>query len=342
MTDVTDRLNEARLCTYLEAHLEGFEGPLSARKFSGGQSNPTFRIDARSGVYVLRRKPPGALLKSAHAVDREYRVLEALADTTVPVARPLLLCEDEAVIGSVFYLMSFVDGRVFWDPALPAQSPEQRKELYKELIRVLAKLHDTDIGAVGLADYGKPGNYFERQVKRWTEQYRASETTTLAAMETLIDWLPAHLPPDDGQQSLIHGDYRLDNLMFHSTGSGAVAVLDWELSTLGHPLADLAYLCMCLRLPASGQIKGLAGLDRSALGIPDEAAMVSRYCQLRGIGPIEHWTFYLAFSFFRLAAILQGVLKRGLDGSASSNRALEVGRMAGELAEFAVELIEAP
>jgi aminoglycoside phosphotransferase (APT) family kinase protein len=328
------------LAAYLETAIDGFRGPLTLEKFSGGQSNPTFLLRAASGDYVLRRQPPGALLKGAHAVDREYRVLVALKDSSVPVARAHHLCQDLDVIGSLFYLMSFEQGRIFWDPALPTLPREQRAPLYDELIRVLATLHDVDVDAVNLADYGRPGNYFERQIGMWTRQYRASETGHLAAMETLIAWLPAHLPQDDGQLSLVHGDYRLDNLIFDSSEPRVLALLDWELSTLGHPLADLAYFCMCLRLPSTGHISGLAGKDRAELGIPTEAELVARYCALRGISQIADWHFYLAFSFFRLAAILQGVLKRAQDGNASSDQALQVGQMAGQLAQLAVDLIE--
>ena len=339
ITDVKN-LDTVKLAAYLETQIDGFQGPLTAEKFAGGQSNPTFLLKARSGDYVLRRQPPGALLKGAHAVDREYRVLDALRDTGVPVAHAYHLCEDREVIGSIFYVMRFVQGRIFWDPALPELPRAQRAALYSELIRVLATLHDVDVNAVGLGDYGRPGNYFERQIGMWSKQYRAAETETIDAMETLIAWLPANMPVDDGQLSLVHGDYRLDNLIFDPTEARVLAVLDWELSTLGHPLADLAYFCMCLRLPSSGQISGLADKNREQLGIPTEAALVAEYCALRGVGAIDNWPFYLAFSFFRLVAILQGVLKRALDGNASSDQAVQVGKMAGHLAQLAVALIE--
>lgn len=341
MTSDVKSLDTVKLAAYLEAHIDGFHGPLTAEKFAGGQSNPTFLLKARSGDYVLRRQPPGALLKGAHAVDREYRVLDALKESAVPLARAYHLCTEPAVIGSMFYVMSFEQGRIFWDPALPQLPLEQRAPLYSELIRVLAALHAVDVNAVGLGDYGRPGNYFERQVSMWTKQYRAAETGTISAMEQLITWLPANVPAEDGQLSLVHGDYRLDNLIFHPSELRVQAVLDWELSTLGHPLADLAYFCMCLRLPAMGHISGLANKNRAQLGVPDEAALVAQYCALRGLGPIENWPFYLAFSFFRLAAIVQGVLKRALDGNASNDQAAQVGQMAGHLAQLAVELIEA-
>ena len=338
-TDIKE-LDTVKLAAYLSIHVDGFQGPLSAEKFAGGQSNPTFLLKAASGNYVLRRQPPGELLKGAHAVDREFRVLAALRDIDVPVARAYHLCNDAEVIGSMFYVMSFEQGRIFWDPALPELPRADRAPLYGELIRVLAALHSVDINAVGLGDYGRAGNYFERQVGMWTKQYRASETERIEAMETLIAWLPANMPADDGQLGLVHGDYRLDNLIFHPTEARVLAVLDWELSTLGHPLADLAYFCMCLRLPSSGHIAGLAGKNREELGVPSEAELVAQYCALRGIGEIENWTFCVAFSFFRLAAILQGVLKRALGGNASSDKAVEVGKMAGYLAQLAVDVIE--
>jgi len=325
---------------YLEANISGFKGLKSAKKFDGGQSNPTYLLNADSGQYVLRRQPPGELLKSAHAVDREYRVIKALKDTDVPVARADHLCEDRDVIGSLFYVMSFEDGRIFWDPALTDLKNQQRTDLYDEMNRVLAALHDVDLQAVGLSDYGRPGNYFERQISRWTKQYKASETEVIPAMDKLIAWVSKNIPEDDGQVSLIHGDYRMDNIIFHATESRALAVLDWELSTLGHPYADLAYQCMQLRVGREAVIAGLGDMDRPAHGIPTEADYVAQYCQRRGIDPIPNWNFYLAFSFFRLAAILQGVLKRAIDGNASSQKAFDYGALAPQLAEMAIDLIE--
>jgi len=325
---------------YLEANISGFKGLKSAKKFDGGQSNPTYLLNADSGQYVLRRQPPGELLKSAHAVDREYRVIKALKDTDVPVARADHLCEDRDVIGSLFYVMSFEDGRIFWDPALTDLTNQQRTDLYDEMNRVLAALHDVDLQAVGLSDYGRPGNYFERQISRWTKQYKASETEVIPAMDKLIAWVSKNIPEDDGQVSLIHGDYRMDNIIFHATESRALAVLDWELSTLGHPYADLAYQCMQLRVGREAVIAGLGDMDRPAHGIPSEADYVAQYCQRRGIDPIPNWNFYLAFSFFRLAAILQGVLKRAIDGNASSQKAFDYGALAPQLAEMAIDLIE--
>jgi len=325
---------------YLQAHIDGFDGLKSAEKFAGGQSNPTFLLTANSGQYVLRKQPPGKLLKSAHAVDREFRVIEALADTDVPVARAYHLCTDRDLIGGMFYVMSYENGRIFWDPALPDCDAPERAAIYNEMNRVLAALHDVAVDAVGLADYGRPGNYFERQISRWSAQYKASETEEIAAMDQLIVWLPANLPADDGQASLVHGDYRLDNIVFHPTEGRALAVLDWELSTLGHPYADLAYQCMQLRMGQDAVISGLGGLDRQKLGIPSEQEYVADYCRRRGLEDIPNWNFYIAFSFFRLAAILQGVLKRALDGNASSDRALEYGALAPKLANEAINVIE--
>ena len=339
MTQPNHSLDTQKLAAYLEQQVPGFKGPLTAEKFPGGQSNPTYAVSAESGRYVLRRKPPGLLLKSAHAVDREFKVIAALADTEVPVAKVYHLCEDESVIGSMFFLMEFVDGVVHWDATLPGLDNEQRRVMYDEMNRALAAMHSVDIDAVGLADFGKPGNYFERQIGRWSKQYRAAETGTIEAMEQLLTWLPDNLPADDGKVSLVHGDYRLDNMMFHATEPRILAVVDWELSTLGHPYADLAYQCMQWRLPPGGSLSGLQGEDRAALGIPSEEEYVARYCERMGIDTIENWTFYLAFSFFRLAAILQGVKKRALDGNASNDQALEMGALVEPLASAATALI---
>ncbi len=340
MTNDIHQFDTDKLARYLEDRIPGFRGPLVATKFAGGQSNPTFMLEARSGRYVLRRQPPGELLKSAHAVDREFRVLVALANTDVPVPRAYHLCEDRDVIGSMFYVMSFAAGRIFWDPSLAELDKGARAPIYAAIVETLAALHNVDVDAVGLADYGRAGNYFERQIGVWTKQYRASETERLEAMETLIEWLPANCPQDDGLPSLVHGDFRIDNLIFDAVDPKIIAILDWELSTLGNPLADLAYFCMCLRLPSVGYIPGLLGKDRGELGVPDEAAIVRRYCELRGIPAIAHWNFYLAFSFFRLAAIAQGVKKRALGGNASNARAGQVGDMARHLAEAAAALID--
>jgi aminoglycoside phosphotransferase (APT) family kinase protein len=331
-------LPESALAAYLEAHVEGFRGPLVATKFKGGQSNPTYLIDAASGKYVLRRKPPGKLLASAHAVDREFRVLGALRGSAVPVAQPLHLCADDSIIGSMFYVMAFVPGRVFWDPALPELDAPQRSAHYFAAIDALIALSQLDVAATGLADYGKPGNYFARQVARWTEQYRAAETESLYAMEQLISWLPGKVPADDGRIALVHGDFRIDNLMWSLTKPELLAIVDWELSTLGHPYADLAYFCMALRLPRNPILPGLAGVDRGALGIPDEGALIERFAAATKLDPLPHWNFLLAFQFFRLAAIAQGVLKRALQGNASSERAMQAGAMARTIAELGAAL----
>jgi len=333
-------LDDEQLARYLEQHVEGFCGPLSAEKFSAGQSNPTYLIRAASGNYVLRRKPPGNLLPSAHAVDREYRVLAALQASPVPVATPLHLCTDEAIIGSWFYLMEYVPGDIHFDPLLPDFSNSQRLACYNAIIDTLAALHRIQPAACGLADYGKPGNYFARQTDRWTRQYRASETGHAAAFESLINWLPQHIPGDDGSTALIHGDFRIDNFIFKPGSQELAAILDWELSTLGHPLADLAYFCMCLRLPRQGLIKGLAGLDRQEYGIPEERQMVDRYCRQSGRAQPQHWNFYLVFNFFRLAAIAQGVYSRALAGNASSEQGRQVGKIATMVAQMGVDLVD--
>ena len=333
-------LDTDSLAHYLERHVDSFKGPLTAKKFSGGQSNPTFLIEAASGQYVLRRQPPGKLLKSAHAVDREYRVISALANSEVPVARVYHLCQDTDVIGSMFYLMSYEQGQIFWDPALPEVEPAQRKAYYEEIIRIMAAIHNVDLAASGLTDYGKPGNYFERQLARWCDQYRAAETESKAQMDRLMSWLKDNCPEDDGSVALVHGDFRIDNIIFVADQAKGQAVLDWELSTLGHPLADLAYFCMCLRLPPSQHSKGLGGLNRAELQVPEEDDIVASYCRYRGIDSIENWNFYLAFSFFRLAAIVQGVYKRALMGNASNSNALEIGKLVDVLADMAVKLFD--
>ncbi len=338
-----DTLDEKKLSVYLEANMADFKGPLKAIKFPGGQSNPTFKIEAASGNYVLRRQPPGKLLKSAHAVDREYRVMAALQNTDVPVPKVHHLCEDRDVIGTLFFLMEFCDGNIYWSATLPElDSNEARGAMYDEMNRVLVAMHSIDIEAAGLSDYGKPGNYFERQFNRWSTQYKAAELESIPAMDTIIAWLGKNLPADDGKVSLAHGDYRLDNLMFSKDTHKIVAVLDWELSTLGHPYADLAYQCMQLRLPASqlkNTMSGLGGEDPTALGIPTEEEYIAQYCQRMGIDKIDNWSFYLCFSFFRLAAICQGVAKRAADGNASSKGANQIGAMVKPLATMALDII---
>lgn len=339
MSRAVENLDLTTLLPYLEAHIEGFAGPMQVEKFSGGQSNPTFKITAKSGLYVLRRQPPGKLLPSAHAVDREHRVLKALAGTDVPVARVFHLCEDPAVIGSMFYVMEFLEGRIFWDAALPEVGKDERSAIYDEMNRVLVALHSVDIEKVGLSDYGKPGNYFRRQFDRWSSQYRATELDRIEPMEQLMAWLESHIPEDDGRVSLVHGDYRLDNLMLHPTKPRAIALLDWELSTLGHPFADLGYLCMQMRMPVVGTVSGLRGKDLKTLGIPSEREYVATYCQRMGIEKIDNFSFYVAFSFFRLTAIIQGVAKRAIDGNASNKNAAEMGQYVAPLAELALEAI---
>lgn len=329
------------LLPYLERHVDGFRGPLQVEKFRGGQSNPTFRVTAASGVYVLRRQPPGKLLKSAHAVDREFRVLAALAGSDVPVPRVYHLCADRDVIGSLFYVMEYCDGRIFWDAAIPEVDRDERGAIYDEMNRVLAALHRVDIDTVGLAGYGRPGNYFRRQYERWTTQYRASQMRHIEPMEDLVTWLDGNIPADDGRIAIAHGDFRLDNLIFDRRSPRALALLDWELSTLGHPFADVGYLCMQLRMPQNvGTMSGLRGKDLAALGIPDESTYVARYCERVGIDGIDNFEFYVAFSFFRLAAIVQGVAKRAAEGNASSENAAEVGRFVEPMAQLAIEAIE--
>lgn len=312
--------------TWMQTHVAGFRGPIEIEKFATGQSNPTFKLNAPSGTYVLRRKPPGQLLKSAHAVDREFRVQRALADTDVPVARMHALCEDDAVIGSMFYIMDHVVGRSFVDPRLPDISASERTAIFNEMNRVLAAIHLVDLDATKLGDYGPQGNYYQRQIGRWTKQYRASETETIPDMDALIEWLEHNLPEDDGRVTLVHGDYRIDNLLFAPHQPDCVAVLDWELSTLGHPFADLAAVIMQWSLPPGEAGRGLAGVDRPPLGIPEDQAFIDAYCQRMGLPGIDRFGFYLAFAFFRMASILQGVKRRALDGNASNpEKALELG-----------------
>ena len=334
-TAAPGELDTDALGRWLQAHIDGLGGPLRARRFGDGQSNPTYLLsDAAGQRYVLRKKPPGDLLPSAHAIDREFRVMKALAATEVPVARMLCYCDDAAVIGTPFFVMAFVDGRIFWDPALPELDATGRGAVYAEMNRVVAALHRIDPAAVGLADFGRPAGFFERQLRRWTAQYRASETEPIDAMERLITLLPAHLPAT-GPARIFHGDLRIDNLIFHPTEPRILAVLDWELSTLGDPLADFAYHALPWRLGAD-QFRGMADKDIAALGIPSEAAYLSRYCVATGREPDrDAYEFCIAYGMFRLAAILQGILKRSIDGNAASATAAATGRKARLIAEVA-------
>ena len=328
-----------RLEAWLGSHVAGFRGPVAAERFAGGQSNPTYRLTAASGNYVLRRKPPGPLLPSAHAVDREFRVMRALAETAVPVPRVYALCEDDAVIGSAFYVMEHLDGRIFWDQRLPEiASAAERAAMFQSMNQVIADLHKIDYAAVGLGDFGRPGNYMGRQIARWSRQYRASETESIAAMDNLIEWLPEHLPPES-PPAIVHGDYRMDNLIFHKTEPRVIGVLDWELSTIGDPIADFAYHCLTWRVTPE-LFRGLAGIDFAALGIPDEPAYVAAYCRRTGREAIPGWEFYMVYSLFRIAAILQGIAKRAIDGTAAGADAAEQGRLARPLAEQAWTLAQ--
>jgi aminoglycoside phosphotransferase (APT) family kinase protein len=328
------------LAAHLQQHLPGFRGPLEVQQFQGGQSNPTYLLKSSTAQYVMRSKPgPVAkLLPSAHAIEREFHVMRALAAQGIPVPQTLLLVEDERVIGRAFYLMQHVEGRIFWDPALPGLSPAERGTVFDEMNRVLAQLHTVDVERAGLSDFGKAGNYFERQIGRWSRQYRASETEPIEAMNRLIEWLPQQVPASD-ETTVVHGDYRLDNLIFHPAEPRIIAILDWELSTLGHPLADFSYHCMAWHIPPGG-FRGIGGLDLAALGIPAEEDYIRRYCDRTGRGAIEHWNFYLAYNLFRIAAILQGVYKRATEGLAASNDAAQAGRNARALAELGWQFVQ--
>lgn len=327
---------------YLQEHVKGFRGFRSIEKFTSGQSNPTYLVTSDSGKYVLRAKPPGKLLKSAHQVDREFRVMRALRSTPVPVPRALHLCDEASPIGRMFFVMNYLDGRIFWDPALAElTSNEERAAIYDSMNAALAALHKVDVEAVGLGDFGKPGNYFERQFARWSDQYRASQVEPNPDMDRLIEWLGENMIADDGKVALVHGDYRLDNMIFARDSAEILAILDWELSTLGHPYSDLAYQCMQWRLPHQSGFRGLGGIDRAAIGLPGEKEYVERYCERTGCGQIANWPFYIAFSFFRLGAILQGVYKRSLDGNASNpQKARRYGMAVPLLARMAVESID--
>lgn len=324
-----------RLTDYLRAQGLAGSGAIHVAPLSGGQSNPTFRVTADGRAYVLRKKPAGVLAPSAHAIDREYRVMRALQGSEVPVPRMLAYCEDESIVGTPFYVMDFLQGRVFMDPALPDSTPAERGALYREMGHVIAALHSVDHVAVGLSDYGRTGRYVERQIDRWSRQCRSLSVPLDDAMHRLMEWLPAHMPPGD-ETTLVHGDYRIDNLVFHPTEPRVIGVLDWELSTLGHPLADLSYHCMAWHVPPA-LWRGMGGLDIAALGIPSEAQYLADYQAATGRDVQGHWAFYMAYNLFRMAAILYGIAQRAADGSAASTDAEETGRKAGPLARLGWE-----
>ncbi|WP_458232452.1 phosphotransferase [Roseateles sp. P5_E8] len=341
---LSQALDSTALQAWLDAHVDGFAGPLTIEQFKGGQSNPTYLLTTPGAQYVMRSKPApvAKLLPSAHAIEREFQVMGALAGTDVPVPAMLALCEDEAVIGRAFYVMEFMPGRVLWDQSLPGMTQAERAAHYDEMNRVIAALHQVDFKAVGLSAYGKPGNYFERQIGRWSKQYLASVTEPNAAMDSLLAWLPAHIPAsarDEAEVSIVHGDYRVDNVVFHPTEPRVIAVLDWELSTLGHPLADFSYHCMSWHIETSGAARGLGGKDLAALGIPSERVYVQRYCERTGRADVESvmadWNFYMAYNLFRIAAIVQGIAKRVVDGTASSEQARETAKGVRPLSELA-------
>jgi aminoglycoside phosphotransferase (APT) family kinase protein len=327
------------LADYMRAHVDGFAGKtandIQIEQFKGGQSNPTFKLTAGDQRYVLRTKPAPAakLLKSAHAIEREFRVMDALSKAGFPAARQYALCDDESVIGRAFYIMEFIEGRVLWEQSLPGMSPDERGAIYDEMNRVISLLHTLDYQAIGLGDYGKPGNYFARQIDRWSTQYKAAETEHIPAMESLIEWLPQHIPEGE-LTSIVHGDFRMDNMIFHPTEPKILAVLDWELSTLGHPLADFSYHCMSWHI-TPGLFRGIGGMDLKALGIPSEDDYIASYSARTGITVRKaDFRFYLAYNMFRMAGILQGIMKRYQDGTAASEQALRNGQAARPMAEM--------
>ncbi len=350
MTDLTDafsgvkpveernRLDEASLEAWLKQNVEGYAGPLTLNQFKGGQSNPTYQLVTPSRKYVLRKKPGGKLLPSAHAVDREYKVISALYPTGFPVARPYALCTDDSVIGAMFYVMEMVEGRILWDGALPDCTKQERRAIYENKISTLAKLHTTDIAQVGLSDFGKPGNYFARQIDRWSKQYKLSETDTIPKMNRLIEWLPETIPPGE-RTSIVHGDYRLDNMVLHATEPRVIAVLDWELSTLGDPLGDFTYYLMNWVMPSDGRA-GLGGRDVAALGIPTIEEVVKQYSAETGRDTIDQVDWYFAYNAFRLACILQGIAGRVRDGTAASAHAVEMIKRIGPLSDTAYMFAE--
>ncbi len=335
----TERLND-----YLEARVSGFRQLRDIASLTGGNSNPTYRLTADTGTYVLRRKPAGSLLKSAHAVDREFRVLKALAGADLPVPKVLHLCEDESIIGSIFYVMEYLDGRVFWSPQLPELTSSERHTIYTEMNDLLIRLHNLDVVSAGLADYGNAANasdYFGRQIARWTKQYRASETRSIPAVEAVVAWLACQQPGEAYEPKLVHGDFRLDNLIFSRTRSAALGILDWELSTLGHPYADIAYQCMQWRLPVEREeLRGLGGINRGGLGIPTEEEYVERYCRGIGVECLPNWNFYLGVSFFRLIAICQGIYRRGLESDSANQHTKRFESAVECIALTALEVLE--
>lgn len=327
------RFDTAPLQRFMADRVPGFVAPVKVEQFRGGQSNPTYRLtDGAGRQYVLRRKPPGKLLPSAHAVDREFRVISALNRTDVPTPRAYALCEDDTVIGTAFYIMEYCDGRVLWDPLLPEVTKEQRAAIYEAKIDTLARLHKADWQALGLADFGRPGNYVLRQISRWGKQYKASETEAIEPMDKLLEWLPANAPTND-DTTIVHGDYRLDNMIYHKTEPRVLAVIDWEISTLGDPLAELSYLCMMYRIPEARG--GIADVDLPALGIPGEQQMLRWYAARTGRETSAHWDYYMAYNVFRVACIRQGVYARSLDGTASNRLAAESGKLVRPSAELA-------
>ena len=328
MTKLLHDFDHAELSTFLAGCLPNFAGLDTITRFSGGQSNPTYKITSGKRSYVLRAKPMGKLLPSAHQVAREFQVMQALAQTDVPVPQMYHLSGDNSPLGTQFFVMELLDGNIHWDPALPILDSNRRTKMYTAMAETLAALHCVDPADVGLSDYGRAGNYFDRQVARWTKQYRAAETDKIADIDWVIDWLVDNIPSNDGQVRIVHGDFRMDNMMFSPDNCCVIGLLDWELSTLGNPMADIAYQCMCLRLPQHGLVKGLAGIDRTALGIPSEQDYVAAYCKKRGVDAPDAWGFYMTFAYFRLIAILQGVIKRATDGNASNPASMNMMRAA--------------
>jgi len=328
-----------RLQAFMEENVDGFTGNLDVQQFKGGQSNPTFLLESGGKRYVMRRKPPGKLLKSAHAVDREYEVITALGSTDVPVPKTYALCTDEAVVGTWFYIMDYVEGRIFWTPDLPEVERDERRAIYEGMADALARLHMVDHRAIGLDGFGKPFDYIARQIHIWTKQYKLSETETIEEMDRLMEWLPEHLPPDEGP-CVVHGDFRLDNMIFHPTEPRVIAILDWELSTIGDPMADLSYNCMPYHLVRQANTTGLAEIDIADQGIPQESEYIQMYCDRTGHGPVQNWDYYVGYNEFRLAAISQGIMARAMAGTAASEQAIESGKNARPLAERAMAQVE--